>query len=395
MPKKKAATDNAPLRLGRPGNNVSMGIVGLPNVGKSSFFNLLCKMNVPAENFPFCTIEPSLSRVPVPDKRFARLVKDFKPKSVKPAVLGVTDIAGLVRGASEGAGLGNEFLSNIQATDGIFHMVREFKDKDVTHVDNTVDPIRDIETINNELLLKDKQILSNLCATKGKLVERGIGGKDAKEEFKTLKTALDMLEEGKHLRFGKWTPKDCIVLNQLQLLTAKPQIYLVNMSRKGFFEKRSNWLPKIAEYLAANGGEQMVPFSVAYERELFEMGEEEAAKAQEASGVKSVLPQIIKKGYHCLNLIHFFTAGPQEVRGWTIQNGWKAPQAAGTIHGDFEKGFICAEVYSFKDYRKHGSEKKVKEAGLCRQQGKTYVVKDGDCMFFKHNAPKTTKKKDK
>eukprot|EP00501_MAST-03F_sp_TOSAG23-6_P001466 GSMAST32.ASY1.ANO1.1524.1 assembled CDS len=288
MGKKKAPADSAVVRLGRPGNNVKMGV-----------------MDVPAENFPFCTIEPSLSR----------------PKSVKPAVLGVTDIAGLVKGASEGAGLGNAFLSNIQATDGIFHMVREFKDKNVTHVETSIDPIRDIEIINDEL-------------PKGKLVNRG-----------TLVKALELLQSGTALRFGKWTPKDCIVLNELQLLTAKPQIYLVNIS---------NWLPKIAEYLAANGGEQMIPFTT---------------KVQKETKVNSALPSIIKKGYHCLNLIHFFTAGPDEVRGWSIQNGWCAPQAAGTIHGDFEK-----------------------EKGLCRQQGKGYVIKDGDVCHFKHNAPKPKKK---
>lgn len=392
MGKKKAPADSAVVRLGRPGNNVKMGVVGLPNVGKSSFFNLLCKMDVPAENFPFCTIEPSLSRVEVPDKRFKKLVAAFKPKSVKPAVLGVTDIAGLVKGASEGAGLGNAFLSNIQATDGIFHMVREFKDKNVTHVETSIDPIRDIEIINDELRMKDIQILEVMTQAKGKLVNRGVGSKEAKAEYETLVKALELLQSGTALRFGKWTPKDCIVLNELQLLTAKPQIYLVNMSRKGYFEKRSNWLPKIAEYLAANGGEQMIPFSVAYESELFDMGEEEATKVQKETKVNSALPSIIKKGYHCLNLIHFFTAGPDEVRGWSIQNGWCAPQAAGTIHGDFEKGFICADIYAFKDFRVHGSEKKIKEKGLCRQQGKGYVIKDGDVCHFKHNAPKPKKK---
>jgi GTP-binding protein YchF len=391
MGKKKAAASTS-TRLGRPGNNVKMGIVGLPNVGKSSFFNLLCKMDVPAENFPFCTIEPSLSRVPVPDKRFDQLVKFFKPKSVKPAVLGVTDIAGLVKGASEGAGLGNAFLSNIQAVDGIFHMVRVFKDKNVTHVESSIDPLRDIEIINDELRLKDIQILETLVNQEEKMVSRGIGGKEAKALYDVHVKAKELLEGGTALRFGKWMPKEADALNQLQLLTAKPQIFLVNMTRKGYFEKRSNWLPKIAEYLEKNCNELMIPFSVAYEQELFDMGEEAAAAQIKDTGVKSALPNIIKKGYHALNLIHFFTAGADEVRGWTIQKGWFAPQAAGTIHGDFEKGFICAEVYPFKEFRKHGSEKAVKDAGLCRQQGKTYVVADGDVCHFKFNAPKQSKK---
>ena len=378
--------------LGRPGNNVKIGIVGLPNVGKSSFFNLLCKMDVPAENFPFCTIEPTVSRVPVPDRRFHRLCKDFKPKKEIPAVLTVTDIAGLVKGASEGAGLGNAFLSNIQAVDAIFHQVRTFKDKDVTHVENSIDPLRDIEIINNELLLKDISIVGNLIEGKARNIERGVGGKEAKAEFKAWENAYKfMKEEGKHVRFGKWSAFEIEVLNRLQLLTAKPQVYLVNMSEKNFTQARSNWVPKIQEMVKKLGGEPVIPYSVAFEKTLFDMGEEKAAEYCAKHKLRTILPTIIKKGYHVLRFLHFFTVGPDEVRAWSIREGYLAPQAAGTIHTDFEKGFICAKIYKFKDYRVKGSEKAVKDAGLLKQEGRKYVMQDGDICHFEHNAAKKKK----
>jgi len=393
MGKKKGAKkkDDGPVMLGRPGNNVKIGIVGLPNVGKSSFFNLLCKMDVPAENFPFCTIEPTVSRVPVPDKRWKQLCTAFKPKKKIPAVLTVTDIAGLVKGASEGAGLGNAFLSNIQAVDAIFHQIRTFKDKDVTHVESSIDPLRDIEIINNELLLKDIALVKSLVETKKKNVDRGLGGKDAKLEYESLARALAHMMEGKPIRFGTWSEADITVLNRLQLLTAKPQIYLVNMSEKNFCTSRSNWLGKIQELTKRLGGEPMIPYSVAFEKKLFDMGEEAADAYCKENKLRSMLPMIVKKGYHALNLIHFFTVGADEVRAWSIRKGTLAPGAAGTIHTDFERGFICAKIYQFKDFKKHGSEKKVKDAGLLKQQGRKYNMLDGDICHFEHNVTKAKK----
>jgi len=380
--------------LGRPSNNVKIGIVGLPNVGKSSFFNLLCKMDVPAENFPFCTIEPTVSRVPVPDRRFNRLCKDFKPKKEIPAVLTVTDIAGLVKGASEGAGLGNAFLSNIQAVDAIFHQVRTFKDKDVTHVESSIDPLRDIEIINKELLLKDIQLVQKLVDTKKKNVERGVGGKEAKMEFHALEKALDYLKTKGHVRFGTWSSLEIEVLNTLQLLTAKPQVYLINMSEKNFTQGRSNWLPKLKDLVAKLGGEPILPFSVALEKTLFDMKDDAEREAFcKKNKVRSQLPTIIKKGYHNLKLIHFFTVGPDEVRAWSIRQGTLAPGAAGTIHTDFEKGFICAKIYKFKDFRELKSEKAVKDKGLLRQEGRKYLMVDGDICHFEHNVTATKKKK--
>jgi len=391
--KKGSKKGDAPAMsyLGRPSNNVKIGIVGLPNVGKSSFFNLLCKMDVPAENFPFCTIEPTVSRVAVPDRRFKKLCVSFKPKKEIPAVLTVTDIAGLVKGASEGAGLGNAFLSNIQAVDAIFHQVRTFKDKDVTHVESSIDPLRDIEIINNELLLKDIALVQKLVDTKGKNIERGLGGKDEKMEFAALDKALNYLKTKGHVRFGQWSVFEISVLNTLQLLTAKPQVYLINMSEKNYCSARSNWLLKIKEMVKKLGGEPVIPYSVGFEKTLFDMGEEAAAAHCVENKVKSMLPTIIKKGYHILKLIHFFTVGPDEVRAWSIRSGTLAPGAAGTIHTDFEKGFICAKIYKFKDFREHKTESEVKKKGLLKQEGRKYLMIDGDICHFEHNV--TAKKK--
>lgn len=361
-----------------------MGIVGLPNVGKSSLFNALCKLNVPAENFPFCTLEPNTARVPVPDKRYDQLVKVWNPKKRFSAVLTVTDIAGLVKGAHEGKGLGNEFLANISATDALFHVTRAFSDGDVTHVEGNVDPVRDLQIINDELRFKDLQIINNLIESKRKNVDRGVGGKEAKIQFDIWCLAQAHLKSGKHIRFGKnWNTKEVTELNKLQFLTAKPQLVLVNLSAKGFKTQRSNQLPLIAKYLKENGNSPMIPFSVAFEQQAISTG---------SAGTQ--MPRIIKSGYKALRLQNFFTTGHDEVKAWTFRKGLLAPQCAGIIHTDFEKGFICAEIYKFKDLKKNKlDEKAVKAAGLCRTQGRTYVMQDGDIVFFKFNAPKTKKKK--
>eukprot|EP00499_Haloplacidia_sp_CaronLabIsolate_P005335 CAMPEP_0196780648 /NCGR_PEP_ID=MMETSP1104-20130614/8287_1 /TAXON_ID=33652 /ORGANISM="Cafeteria sp., Strain Caron Lab Isolate" /LENGTH=394 /DNA_ID=CAMNT_0042150861 /DNA_START=39 /DNA_END=1223 /DNA_ORIENTATION=- len=392
MPGKKRAGEEeksaAPV-FGRPGNNVKMGIVGLPNVGKSTFFNLLSKLNVPAENFPFCTIDPNVCRVPVPDKRFDQLVSTFEPKSVVPAVLTVTDIAGLVRGASEGAGLGNAFLSHISAVDGIFHMVRAFPSKKVTHVEDSVDPVRDMQIIHEELRLKDLQHVKGTADTMQKNVERGVGGKEKKEEYETLRKVQEWLESGKDVRAGSWNNKEIDVLNAHLLLTAKPMIYLVNLSEKGYVNKSSAWLPKIKEYIDSRGaGETMIPLSCAFEAKVNEMEPEAAEKYMAESDARTMLPRIIQSGYRMLHLLHFFTVGKDEVRAWTVRKGSLAPQAAGTIHTDFEKGFIKAEAYHFRDFKEHGSEAAVRAAGRLRMEGQRYEVQDGDILHFKFNVTK-------
>lgn len=371
--------------LGRPGNNVKMGIVGLPNVGKSTFFNTLCKMNVPAENFPFCTIDPNVSRVPVPDDRFDLLVEKYKPKSVVPAVLTITDIAGLVKGAAEGQGLGNAFLSHIAAVDGIFHVCRAFSSEEVIHVEGSVDPCRDLDIIHNELLKKDIAYASSKVDSMRKNVERGVGGKEAKEEFNVLEKALKLMEGGREVRHGEWSAAEIEWLNKHLFLTAKPVIYLVNLSEKDYIRKANKFLPHLAEWLKNRGSDdKMIPFSCEFEGKLADMTPEDAEKYCEEVKARSALPKIIKTGYHTLQLVHFFTAGADEVRAWSVKQDTPAPKAAGVIHTDFEKNFIMAEVFSYQSWVENNhSEAEVKAAGKLRMEGRNYAIQDGDVCFFK------------
>ncbi|GAB9470712.1 hypothetical protein Gpo141_00007952, partial [Globisporangium polare] len=288
---------------------------------------------------------------------------------------------------AEGAGLGNAFLSHIQAVDAIYHMVRAFDSSEVTHVEGNVDPVRDIQIIQEELRLKDIALVTKLCDGMRKNVERGVGGKEKKLEFEALVRIKEYLESGKDVSFGQWSAFEVDILNPLQLLTAKPVVFLINVSKKDYLRKSNKYLPKIAEFVKERGGnEPVIPLSCEFELEMLDLEEsgELEAYQKENPTHKSILNRVLKMGYQALGLIHFFTCG-KEVRSWTIRKGRLAPQAAGVIHSDFEKGFIKAEVQAFADVKELGSEEAVKKAGKLKLQGKNYEVQDGDIIFFKFN----------
>eukprot|EP00834_Sanchytrium_tribonematis_P008130 NODE_870_length_3391_cov_0.839915.p1 type:complete len:419 gc:universal NODE_870_length_3391_cov_0.839915:1055-2311(+) len=404
MPPKKKGSSEEKLLFGRPSNNLKIGIVGLPNVGKSTFFNCITNSSIPAENYPFCTIDPSEGRVSVPDERFDWLCTHHKPGSTVRAYLTVIDIAGLVKGAAEGAGLGNNFLANIKAVDGIFHMVRCFDDDEVVHVEGEVNPTLDLDAIREELRKKDIDFLEKQSDGIKKTVLR-LGGNTSspehklkKEEYDCMIKALEVLkDQKKDIRHGDWTNREIEVLNGLYLLTAKPVIFLCNLSEKDYVRKKNKYLLKVKQWIDSNSpGDQLIPFSAALESHLSGMGtdqERDDYLKTLGEGVTSALPKITLAGYSNLNLIHFFTSGPTEVRAWTIRKGSKAPQAAGVIHTDFEKGFIMAEVMKFEDLKELGSETAVKGNGKYYQRGRDYVVEDGDVIFFKFNVTNPGKKK--
>jgi len=395
MPPKKAELiedENKAARFGRVKNNLKMGVVGLPNVGKSSLFNLLTDQAVSAENFPFCTIDPNEARCPVPDDRYDYLCDMWKPPSQYPAYLWLTDIAGLVKGAHEGAGLGNAFLSHIQAVDGIFHVVRAFESEDVCHVDDSVDPVRDLDTIQFELCQKDLAYVHAAVENEKKEVKKSQGFKLSSTFNTTMDKVVALLEANKPVREGEFsTPEVDMIISKLgHLITSKPVVYLVNLTEKDYVRKKNKWLLKIHTWIKEHGGGVMIPFSVEFEQALWDRRADPAA--QEAfvaeAGAKSALPKMIVQGYKELNLIYFFTAGEKEVRCWTVYKGALAPQAAGVIHTDFEKGFIKAEVVGFEDFKAVTTKKgmaEVKEAGKYRQEGKGYMVNDGDIIHFLFN----------
>ncbi|KAG0737703.1 hypothetical protein G6F16_010507 [Rhizopus arrhizus] len=398
MPPKKAAKEEKAL-LGRPSNNLKIGVVGLPNVGKSTFFNALTNASAAAENYPFCTIDPEESRVAVPDPRFDWLCQHYKPAKEIPAFLTVIDIAGLVKGAASGAGLGNAFLSHIRAVDAIFHVVRAFDEADVIHVEGELDPLRDMEIIREELRLKDEEFLVKQATELNNAVRRlGHGGNAAdkakKEEAVTVNKVLEWVQQGKDVRHGEWSNKEIEHINGLHLITAKPVIYLANLSEKDFIRKKNKWLPKIKAWIDENSaGDMMIPYSGAYEYRLTLATPEEKESIQKELNAPSVLPKIIVNGYAALQLIYFFTGGPDEVRAWTIRKFTKAPQAAGVIHTDFERGFIMAEVMKYDALKELKSDSAVKAAGKYMQKGKEYVVEDGDIIYFKFNVTAPAKKK--
>ena len=396
-PKQQQPAQKERVILGRVKNHLCMGIVGLPNVGKSTLFNSLTKCQVSAQNFPFCTIDPNEARVAVPDERFEYLCDQFTPASKVAAALQVTDIAGLVKGAADGEGLGNAFLSHIKAVDGIYQVVRVFEDEEIVHVEGEVNPVRDMEIILNELCLKDEETLENRIEslTKSNVHRRD---KTVIKEIECLKKCLALVKEKKPIRFNDWTDEEAEFTNNVLPLTAKPMIYLVNMSENDFLRKRNKWLMKIKTWIEEKCNpfpcDPIIPYSGCMVAK--EVDAATAARASEStdSGVLAAgaLARIVSTGYSTLNLIHFFTAGHDEVKCWTVRRGTKAPQAAGTIHSDFEKGFVCAEVMTFNDFKEYGSEQEVKLQGKYRQEGRNYVVNDGDIMFFRANTSGMKKK---
>jgi len=364
---------------------LKLGIVGLPNVGKSTLFNALTAARADAANYPFCTVEPNVGMVEVPDPRLDRLAAIVQPKRSVAAVVQFVDIAGLVKGAAEGEGLGNKFLANIRETDAIVHVVRCFQDPDVTHVMGHVDPARDREVIEFELALADLAVLERRLDR----VQRAsrTGDAEAKAELPVLERAKSFLGEGRGLWEARLGPAEAAALRPLNLLTTKPVLYAANVTDAELSDGGGPLIQKLRDAVAA-GGEQagIVPFSAKIEAELSELPPEERGEFLASLGVESSgLDRLIRAGYQLLGLQTFFTAGEPEVKAWTIHRGDTAPTAAGVIHSDFERGFIRAETVSYDDFVASGGWKGARERGVVRSEGRDYVVKDGDVMLFRFN----------
>jgi GTP-binding protein YchF len=362
--------------------SLKCGIVGLPNVGKSTLFNALTKAGIAAENYPFCTIEPNVGIVEVPDARLGLIAAIAKPQKVIPAVTEFVDIAGLVAGASKGEGLGNQFLANIRETDAIAHVVRCFEDTNVVHVANRIDPLDDIAVINTELALADLAAVDKQLAKFSKVAKAG-GDKEAKRLVDALEKVKAVLDEAKPARTADLYEEEKAVLRPLFLLTMKPTMYVANVAENGF--ANNPHLDRVREH-AAGEGAPVVAVCAALESQIAELDDADKKVFLDDLGLDEPgLDRVIHAGYRLLGLQTFFTAGPKEVRAWTMHSGDKAPQAAGVIHTDFEKGFIRAEVIAYDDYIACNGEQGAKEAGKMRLEGKEYVVKDGDVMHFRFN----------
>ncbi|CAE8627908.1 unnamed protein product [Polarella glacialis] len=393
-PKKK---DEGPVKgpwmLGKFSTHLKVGLVGAPNVGKSTLYNSLSKSHhSEAANYPFCTINPSETRVHVEDERFDWLVDFVKPKSVVKPFLTIVDIAGLIKGASTGEGLGNAFLSHINAVDGIIHVMRAFEDETVIHHDDKPNPVADIEMITSELRIKDIAMLRLMyeahCRMKqGAATSNPQALKNWETERDAILKFIEYLESGKDIRLGmdQWSTKDIEYLNEYSLLTAKPVMFAVNLNLNDFKRKKNKFLKPIFDWVQANApGSLIIPYAGSYEEELQDL-DAKACKEREESeeGAPSALPKMIRNAFSMINLVYFFTYGVQEVRAWVIRRGMKAPEAGGVIHTDFTKAFIMAEVMAFHELKEAGSEAAMKEKGRWRQEGKNYEVLDGDCIQFK------------
>ena len=364
--------------------SLKCGIVGLPNVGKSTLFNCLSSAKAQAANFPFCTIEPNVGVITVPDERLTRLAELVHPGRIVPATCEIVDIAGLVKGASKGEGLGNKFLGNIRETDAIIHVLRCFDDENIVHVDGSIDPIRDKAIIDTELQLKDLETIDGRLAKEQKAA--AAGNKDAKVMASVLTTYKEALDKGLNARTVNFdTPEEEKVARELFLLTAKPVLYVCNVDEAS--AKTGNAYSQRVEEAAQTEGAETLIIAGKTEEDIagLDSYEDKQLFLEELGLTESGVNRLIKKAYSLLNLETFITAGEMEVKAWTYRKGWKAPQCAGVIHTDFEKGFIRAEVIKYEDYIKYGTEAAVREAGRLGIEGKDYVVQDGDIMHFRFN----------